>query len=66
METTIWDNMKSCCDEMKSCSFQGEGNESKEKAKTDMINVMANCMGKMDEKLKEGKEKSEQKCGKKN
>ena len=58
METTIWDNMKSCCDEMKSCSFQGEGNESKEKARTDMIKAMANCMGKMKEKMKEGKDQT--------
>jgi len=58
METTIWDNMKSCCDEIKSCSFLSEGKEGKEKAKTDMINDMANCMGKMKEKMKEGKEKS--------
>jgi len=51
METINWDNIKSCCNEMKSCAFPGEGNNSKEEARIDINKVIENCKDAMEVKM---------------
>jgi hypothetical protein len=55
METINWSNIKSCCDEMKSCSLQGEGNKGKEETKIDIEKVIANCKDAMKKKMDNNK-----------
>jgi hypothetical protein len=55
MKTKNWDYIKSCCAEMKSCSFQDEGNKSKEETKIDINKVIANCNDGMKEKMENNK-----------
>lgn len=53
METKNWDNMKSCCDDMKSCSCTNENVEDKGENGKTMKDVIGKCMGVMKEKMKE-------------
>jgi hypothetical protein len=55
METINWSNIKSCCDEMESCSFLSERNKSKEETKTDIEKVIVNCKDVMKEKMENNK-----------
>lgn len=55
METINWSNIKSCCNEMKSCAFPGEGNNSKEEARIDINKVIENYKDAMEEKMGRGK-----------
>ena len=53
METINWESMKSCCDEMKSCSCTNENIEDKDETGKAMKEAIGKCMGVMKEKMKE-------------
>jgi hypothetical protein len=55
METKNWGNIKSCCEEIQSCSFLGEGNKSKEETNIDIKKFIANCKDVVKEKMENNK-----------